>query len=216
MTTYSDSLERRLEAKIKDMARRLAAAEQQLANLTFGAIPVTSGTHPANPAVGVEILETDTGNTLIWNGSAWVPVQTGAWTSYPVSWTSTGTAPSVGAGGSLVGYYAKTGRRVTVKVALTSGAATNFGSGNYEFSLPFTAAVTGVGSGGFAHAGSWALYNAGNSTFYTANAAILQGIPGQIVGLVAGSANFLGATNPATFSGSGCQLTCTLTYESTT
>lgn len=141
--------------------------------------------------------------------------QQSAWTPYPVTWTSTGTAPSVGVGGTLVGYYAKVGRLVTVKIALTSGGSTAYGTGNYIFSLPLTAAVTGVGSGGFAHAGTWDLYNSGNATFYTAAAAITQGSPSQVIGLVNASANFMGATNPTTFSGSGSQFTCTITYEST-
>lgn len=140
--------------------------------------------------------------------------QQSAWTSYLVSWTSTGTTPVLG-NGTLVGYYAKVGRLVTAKIALSSGSSTTFGTGNYSFTLPFTAAATGVAAGGFAHAGEWSIYNAGTTTFYAASAAIQQGAPGQVVGLVNASANFLGATNPATFSASGCQLTCTITYEST-
>lgn len=40
MTTYSDPFEQRFEAKIKDLARRLAAAEQQLVTLQSAANPV--------------------------------------------------------------------------------------------------------------------------------------------------------------------------------
>lgn len=41
---------------------------------TLGAqlAPCTSTTHPANPAIGREIVETDTGLRAWWNGSAWV------------------------------------------------------------------------------------------------------------------------------------------------
>lgn len=141
--------------------------------------------------------------------------QQSAWTAYTPTWSSTGTAPSLGAGGTLVGYYAKVGRLVTVKIALTTGGATTYGTGNYTFLLPLTAAITGVGSGAFAHAGTWDMYNAGNATFYTAAAAITQGNPGQVIGLVNASANFMGASNPVAFSGSGSQFTCTITYEST-
>ena len=137
-----------------------------------------------------------------------------AWTSYNVSWTSSGTAPVVGSGGTLFGSYLKIGRLVTAKIALTAGSATTFGTGAYNFTLPFTAAVTGVGSGGFAHVGAWGMYNAGNVTFYGGTAIITQGSPAQVSGLVNGSATFMGATNPVSLSGSGSQLTCTITYES--
>lgn len=142
--------------------------------------------------------------------------QQAAWTAYTPTWTSTGTAPVLGVGATLVGYYAKVGRLVTAKVSLTTGGSTTYGTGNYEFSLPFTAATTGLAGGAFAHNGSWAIYNVGNVTFYSGTAVILQGIPAQIIGLVNASANYLGATNPTTLSGSGTQFTCTITYESTT
>ncbi len=140
--------------------------------------------------------------------------QQSAWTSYAVAWTSSGTAPAVN-NGTFVGYYSKVGRLVTVKISLVTGSTTTYGSGNYTFSLPFTAAVTGIAANAIAHTGVWTLLNAGSSTFYTATAAILQSIPGQIIGLVNASANFMGATNPVTFTGTGSQFACTITYETT-
>lgn len=71
MTTYSDPFEQRFEAKIKDLARRLATAEQQIANAAMGAFPVTSTTHPAFPTTGMRIYETDTGLEAFWSGTAW-------------------------------------------------------------------------------------------------------------------------------------------------
>ena len=140
--------------------------------------------------------------------------QQAAWTAYTPTWTSSGTAPAKG-NGTLVGYYAKVGRVVTVKIALTSGSTTTFGTGAYLFSLPLPAAVTGVGSGGFTGAGAWAMYNAGDSKLYSAIAAIQQGSPSQVIGVVSGSVNYMGQATPVTFSGTGTQLTCTITYEST-
>lgn len=140
--------------------------------------------------------------------------QQAAWTSYTPTWTSSGTAPALG-NGTLVGYYGKVGRLVTAKIALTTGSTTTYGTGNYIFSLPLAAAVTGVGTGGFAHSGAWSIYNAGGAIFYTAIAAIQVGAPSQVIGLVNASANFLAANNPVAFSGSGSQFTCTITYEST-
>jgi hypothetical protein len=90
MTQYNDPFEHRFEAKIKDLGRRLAAAEQQIANASMGAFAVTSATHPANPATGMRIYETDTGLEAYWNGSGWV---------YPRQLIAksllSGTAPSI-------------------------------------------------------------------------------------------------------------------------
>lgn len=71
MTTFKEPLENRFEAKLRDMARRLATTEQQLANLTSGPIAVTSTTHPASPYSGMLIYETDTGLTAMWTGTTW-------------------------------------------------------------------------------------------------------------------------------------------------
>ncbi len=75
--------------------------------------------------------------------------------------------------------------------------------------LPSESSMTAI-----RHTGEWTMLNNG-VTFYTASAAILQSIPGQIIGLVNNSATFMGATNPATWTGSGTQFACTITYEST-
>lgn len=140
--------------------------------------------------------------------------QQAAWTSYTPTWSSTGTAVALG-NGTIVGYYSKVGRLVTVKISLDTGSTTTYGTGNYTFTLPLAASVTGIPAGGFAHSGVWSMYNAGNATFYTAVAVIQQGSPSSFVGLVSGSASFFGATTPATFSGSGSHFQATLTYEST-
>jgi len=140
--------------------------------------------------------------------------QQAAWTSYTPAWTSNGTAPALG-NGTIIGYYAKVGRLVTAKIEMNSGSTTTFGTGYYSWSLPFTAAVTSVPTNQFAHSGSIALSTSGSAVFYTSTAFISQGSPAVVNGLVNGSGNFLGATNPATFSGSGVQFCITITYEST-
>lgn len=57
--------------ELEDLKRRIRDLE---ASRTLGAqaAPVTSTTHPANPSPGRLILETDTGLTAYWSGSAWV------------------------------------------------------------------------------------------------------------------------------------------------
>lgn len=140
--------------------------------------------------------------------------QQSAWTSYSSSWTSSGTAPAIG-NGSIVGYYSKIGRLVTVRAAVYCGTSTTFGSGYYGLSLPFAAQVTNVPSGLFAIAGSWVLSNAG-TTFYDVNAMIVQSSPSTVNGIVNGSGSFFGAANPAAWTAAASTyFVATITYEST-
>jgi hypothetical protein len=140
--------------------------------------------------------------------------QQGAWTSYTPVWSSSGTAPAL-VNGTMVGYYAKVGRLVTAKIELNSGSSTTFGTGFYSWTLPVTAAVNGIPTNQIAHVGSMGISTSGSAVFYTATAFISQGIPTAVLGLINGSGNFMGATNPATFSGAGVQFAITITYEST-
>lgn len=140
--------------------------------------------------------------------------QQGAWTSYPVTWTSSGTAPAKG-NGTLVGYYSKIGRQVTVKIEFNSGSTTTFGTGYYTWSLPFAAATTGVPTNQVAHTGTLVASASGSAAFYVCAAFISQGTPSNANGLVNTSGTFFGATNPTTFSGTGVQFCITMTYEST-
>lgn len=172
MSTYSDPLELRFAAKIRDLERRLAVAEQQL---------------------------------------AWFPA-TDAWTPYAPLWTSTGTAPNVGTGGTLAGYYSKVGRLVTARIAMEGGPATTFGSGDYSFTLPLTAAVNGIAARNFAHVGTWAINDSGVA-YYSVTAMISQNSPTVVQGFVSGTASFFGATQPASWT-TNSSFVCTITYES--
>ena len=138
--------------------------------------------------------------------------QQSAWTSYTPLWTSSGTAPALG-NGTIVGYYAKAGRLVTAKIAMEGGSTTTFGTGSYSFSLPFTAAVTGIAANNFAHTGTWATANSGVA-YYVIGAIITQSAPTVVQGIVSSTANFFGATAPASWN-AGSQFVCTVTYEST-
>ena len=60
------------------------------------------------------------------------------WSSYGVSWTSSGTAPSIG-NGSLTGFYKTIGKTVFVRVKLNWGTTTSGGTGDWRFSLPVNA-----------------------------------------------------------------------------
>jgi hypothetical protein len=101
-----------------------------------------SATAPSSPYAG-QAYHNGT-DLLAWNGSSWdtyykVP---GAWVDYTPTWTSSGSSPSLG-NGTLVGKYSKIGRQVTIHINLIPGSTTTYGSGNYSWALPFTAANTG-------------------------------------------------------------------------
>lgn len=101
-----------------------------------------SSTAPPSPYTGQ--YYDDGTNLLRYNGSSWdtyfkVP---GAWTAYTPSWTAATTNPSLG-NGTIAGRYQKVGRQVTIHINLIAGSTTAYGSGNYNFSLPFTAANNG-------------------------------------------------------------------------
>lgn len=76
-----------------------------------------------------------------------------AWTPYTPSWTASTTNPVLG-NGTLAGQYIKWGRTCTASVILTMGSTTTYGSGNYTFTLPFTAAAATVSYLGVARLGA--------------------------------------------------------------
>ncbi|MFJ8027462.1 hypothetical protein [Streptomyces sp. NPDC096311] len=103
-----------------------------------------SSAAPSSPYTGQYY---DNGTDLLrWNGSSWdtyykVPA---AWIPYTPVWTGSTTNPNVGANGTLIGRYQKIGRDVRFHINLTCGTNTTFGSGNYNWTLPFTAANLGA------------------------------------------------------------------------
>lgn len=66
----------------------------------------------------------------------------GIWTAYTPTWTATTTNPSLG-NGILEAKYALVGGLCTVRGNLAPGSTTTYGSGEWRFSLPFTAATLG-------------------------------------------------------------------------
>lgn len=108
--------------------------------------PVSSdGARPASPVVSEKIWRTDKLTFEVWTGSAWVEQYVAtvgnAWKTYTPSWTSAGTAPSLG-NGTVTGRYMKVGRTVHVSIELTAGSTTTYGTSSYRLSLPFTAATS--------------------------------------------------------------------------
>lgn len=58
-----------------------------------------------------------------------------AWTDYTPTWTTTGTAPSIG-NGTLEGRYCRIGNVVFFHIYLDFGSTTSAGTGNWSFALP--------------------------------------------------------------------------------
>lgn len=70
-------------------------------------------------------------------------------TSYSPSWTASSSNPAIG-NGTITASYTINGRRVTVSLKLECGSTTTFGSGEFRFSLPVTAAASPTNSIGSA------------------------------------------------------------------
>ena len=80
---------------------------------------------------------TDTNIFYIWNGTSWA---SNIWISYTPSWTcASGSNPVLG-NGVITGKYCVQGRKVTISMTLTMGSTTTYGTGIWQFSLPFTSA----------------------------------------------------------------------------
>lgn len=84
------------------------------------------------------------------------------WFSYTPTWTSTGTAPAVG-NGTIQGAFEVTGQKVIVKVRLTTGNTTTFGTGTYSFSYPITEDTSGSLSNAL---GTFVAFDNSASQFY--------------------------------------------------
>jgi hypothetical protein len=69
--------------------------------------------------------------------------------SHTPTWTATSVNPALG-NGTLNGSYVQIGNNCMFQFSFTMGSTTTFGTGEWEFTAPFTASKTGVGS-------AWAL-----------------------------------------------------------
>lgn len=82
------------------------------------------------------------------------------WTSYSVAWTAGTSNPAIG-NGTLTGAYMQAGKLTMLRIRIVMGSTTTFGSGEYRFSYPFTAANTNnPGGGGYVfRASTWSSLN---------------------------------------------------------
>lgn len=85
------------------------------------------------------------GNYIVGTVGGQYPIQRdfGAWIEYGTPstiWTSTGTQPSIGNGTVVAKYSMLNSKTCAFRIKVNPGSTTTFGSGNYQFLLPFAIA----------------------------------------------------------------------------
>jgi hypothetical protein len=146
-------------------------------------------------ATGWQIFESGlpTSNDKLFFASAYTPV-----------WTTTGTSPSLG-DGTLSGRYSLSGRICTVQVEFIAGSTTTFGTGPFQFSLPFAAL-----SGGIRPNGSARISDTGTA-FYLGTVEISSGSTNAVLYTNATS-DLVQNNSPFTFANND-SIRFTITYE---
>jgi hypothetical protein len=106
-----------------------------MANVLIENLPTYTGN-----TTGFYIPVNDSGNTTTYKATretllgSQIP-----WTPYTPVWTAASVNPVIG-NGSITGFYYLIGKTCFVRVRLLMGSSTNYGSGAWYISLPFTAA----------------------------------------------------------------------------
>lgn len=152
-------------------------------------------------------LKTDTDLTVAGYINGGLNLTTAAWNSYTPTWTSSGTAPALG-NGTLVGKYAVIGRTYVVSIKITMGPSTTYGTGNYSFALPVSAATSGTdypGSAVLLGTDRW-----GGNTLVTSGASTVS--PFFPASTTNTRHQFTQASTPETMA-SGTQIRMTFVYE---
>lgn len=105
-------------------------------------------------------------------------------------WTGATTNPAIG-NGTLTGYYTRDKWRVTINYVLTTGATTTYGTGNWQFSIPYTSSsnTTAVGT---------CMGSVGATNFYIMAAELNAGGT-NILGFVSGTAVPVSSVSPTTW-----------------
>lgn len=174
------------------------AANQLINNATSGNTPLAAG-------VGSAVYEYD-GTTLRWRLLAH---QQGATIAYTPTWTAAGGSPAIG-NGTLTGKYFLRGRSCWVDVHWVAGGTTNFGTGVYKFTVPFTGVATD-GAALLSALGTCAIFD--NGTNYRSGFAEMI-LTTALCGVIDSAADNVGATIPITFV-SGDELRLTIDIQVT-
>jgi hypothetical protein len=102
---------------------------------TSGNLKIENGNLQISTAAKGIDFSANTGNVLTQYKTA----------SHTPTWTATSVNPALG-NGTLIGSYVQIGSNCMFQFSLTMGSTTTFGTGEWEFTAPFTASKTGVGS----------------------------------------------------------------------
>lgn len=82
--------------------------------------------------------------TVISDGTNWQVIDRisdTAWVAYTPVWAASVSNPTVGTGGSLVGYWRRYGSDIICYITITIGTGNSVGSGTYTLSLPASALI---------------------------------------------------------------------------
>jgi len=129
-------------------------------------------------------------------------------TTYTPTWTSSGTAPTLG-NSTLSGRYIKMNKLVWVQILFIRGSTATNGTGIYYWSLP-SGITARAGLYGFMSQGVARLYDASPATVYIGQASFYGGATDKIMAYT--SSNAVGATSPFTFA-TNDEVVMTFTYE---
>lgn len=134
------------------------------------------------------------------------------WVSYTPTWTATTTNPSIG-NGTITGEWRRVGDSMEIRIRVTSGTSTTYGSGYYKFGIPSGYTILSKGAD-TSFGVAYALNIAGGD---------YVGMPGEVVGVSnttqvgvrPGSSSFSAWSNtvPATPSASTADQKYTLDFK---
>lgn len=97
-----------------------------------------------SPEEGMFVYLQDVDRYTAYANGAWIEnLFAGAWATYTVTWSSSGTQPAIG-NGSQTGRYARIGKTILFSANVTMGTTSTYGTGSYSLSLPFAAAAFSV------------------------------------------------------------------------
>jgi hypothetical protein len=123
--------------------------------------------------------------------------------AYTPTWTGSTTNPAIG-NGTITGRYMRDGKTVTATINIVAGSTTTFGSGNWLFTLPFTADTT------VSSIGSAQIFDASTGTIYVG--AVVNINSTTMVLYSHNTTAAVGAAVPMTWANSDA-LRLTFTYE---
>lgn len=185
------------------MSIALPVVGQVISKSTFGD-PVVNALNAITDGVGVVTSGASTFSGSVTIGAT---VVTGAWTAYATNWTASAGTPAIG-NGTLSATFRLVGKTVDVRIELTAGSTTTFGTAGafWQFSLPSGHTVSGRFVGSLMSIDTGVLEYNGTSEIGYSSATTIS--------LLKSSSGRMSNNSPFTF-GNTDRLTVTIRYEIT-